>query len=222
MAYRPLWKRLCQFRRYAAGHAVAPCGGDAPLGRSDRPGRTLGVPHWRLCDASAAPHRPRALHERQRGRPRAEAGAHLGADGSYAINRLVAPPCVTAPVTWCHIGRVDGRAALGHRHQLVQLEGKRSSGRCVRRDGKTADVARLPDGADAGDECAAARSVGVAVGRHLRPPSSRACRAAYMYHTEGGAGWCRVVLDDADFSAPARPDHTEVEVGDARAQRARA
>lgn len=123
-------------------------------------------------------------------------------------------------MTWCHVGRVHRRAALGHRHQLVKLEGKRRAGRRVGRDRKPADVARLPDGADACDEGAAARAVGVAVGRHLRPPSSRACRAAYMYHTKDGARWFRMVPREAGFSAPALPDHVEEEVGDARAQRA--
>ena len=37
------------------------------------------------------------------------------------------------------------------------------------------------------------------------PPSSRACRAAYMYHTGCGVRWFRVVQDDAGFSAPRAP-----------------
>ena len=182
-------------------------GGDAPLGLSQRPGRALRVPHWCLADAplSVPQNGPRALNERQRGLPRPEAAAHLVAHRDHGRDRARLTPLVAAAVRALAVVEVDGRAALAHGHQLVKLERQRVSGWQRRVYGEPAYPARLAERPHAADErVATGAAAGVSLG-HSRPPSSRACRAAYMYHTGSGAGWCWMMLDDADFSAPRAP-----------------
>lgn len=99
------------------------------------------------------------------------------------------------------IVEVDGRAALAHGHQLVQLEGQRVTGWNREVYGKPAYPARLAERPHAADErVATGAASGVSLG-HRPPPSSRASRAAYLYHEEAQVGTGCNGLRPVDFSA---------------------